>query len=156
MGTDQTLFNITAKAGKDFKYAQNATLKAATRGMQKELRKVITEETKPMRRAIKQSAIDTLPSKGGLNKFAAVLPSGKVDFRPKYAGIKIRAAKQGHDLKSLNKGRLRHPLFGNRRHWYLQDIKPGFFDKPIEGGADDLKRRIKGAIDAMFERIARE
>jgi hypothetical protein len=156
VGTSQSLFTITAKGGRDFQRVQRKMEEAATRGIKSEIRKIVTEETKPVRKAIKQSALDSLPQSGGLNRWAAITPQGKTDFRPKYAGIKIRAEKRGHDLKSLNKGRLRHPLFGNRGHWYQQDIAPGFFDRPIQADAADLKNRIKGAIDALFEKYSRE
>jgi hypothetical protein len=29
----------------------------------------------------------------------------------------------------LNRGKWRHPLFGNRSHWFEQSVTPGWFDK---------------------------
>lgn len=153
---NQPLVSIVSKSTADFDKVKATMRAAGMKEMKPALRKIVTEETKPTRKKIKQSALDTLPQKGGLNKFAAITPQGKADFRPKYASIKIRAEKRGHDLRSLNKGRLRHPLFGNRRKWYQQDIAPGFFDKPINDDAAELKRRIIGAMDALFDRIRKD
>jgi hypothetical protein len=38
------------------------------------------------------------------------------------------------DLRSLDAGRLRHPLFGNRKHWYQQSVKPNWWTEPMEKG----------------------
>ncbi len=31
------------------------------------------------------------------------------------------------DLRSLDRGRLRHPLFGNREHWYNESVPRGWW-----------------------------
>ena len=148
-------FSIKAVKGDMDKVAK--TLKAAgTKEMRTRLRKIMATETKPLRQKIKQSAKDTLPSKGGLNKWAAVTPAQNTDFREKSAGVRIRMSKKGHDLAALNRGRLRHPLFGNRKFWYQQSIAEGFFTKPIEEDGDALKARIAEAIDAYVKELERK
>ena len=148
-------FSIKAVRG-DLNKVTKALKAAGTKEMRTRLRKIMAEETKPLRKAIKQSAIDTLPTKGGLNKWAASTPSQNTDFREKSAGVRIRMSKKGHDLAALNRGRLRHPLFGNREHWYTQSIAPGFFTKPIEEGGDALKQRIQAAIEKYMDELERK
>ena len=148
-------FSIKAVKGDMDRVAK--TLKAAgTKEMRTRLRKIMATETKPLRQKIKQSAKDTLPSKGGLNKWAAVTPAQNTDFREKSAGVRIRMTKKGHDLAALNRGRLRHPLFGNRKFWYQQSIAEGFFTKPVEEDGDALKARIVDALDAYKREIERK
>ena len=151
----EAAFSIKAVRG-DFVRVQKALKAAATKEMRTELRKIMSEETKPTRKKVKQSAIDNLPTGGGLNKWVARIPSANTDFREKSAGVRIRMQKKGHDLAALNRGRLRHPLFGNRKHWYMQAIEPGFFTKPIEDDEEALKRRIQAAIEAYMDRLERK
>lgn len=57
------------------------------------------------------------------------------------------------DLASLDKGRLRHPLYGNRGHWYVQAVKPGFWTDAMEGEATDTVRAA--AIQAIDDVVAK-
>ena len=148
-------FTIKAVKGDMDRVAK--TLKAAgTKEMRTRIRKIMAEETKPLRKKIKKSAIDTLPSRRGLNKWAASMPAQNTDFRERSAGVRIRMSKKGHDLEALNRGRLRHPLFGNRKFWYQQSIAEGFFTNPIEEDGDALKARIAEAIDAYVKELERK
>lgn len=148
-------FNIKAVRG-DMGKVTKALKAAGTKEMRTRLRKIMAEETKPLRKKIKQSAIDALPSRGGLNKWAASMPAQNTDFRERSAGVRIRMSKKGHDLAALNRGRLRHPLFGNRKHWYQQSIAAGFFTKPIEKDGDELKQRIKLAVGRYMDELERK
>lgn len=151
----EAAFSIKQVRG-DWQKAQKALHAAATKDARAAIRKAVTEETKPTRQKVKQSALDTLPSRGGLNKWVARVPKGNTDFRERSAGVRISMSKKGHDLAALNRGRLRHPLFGNRRHWYTQEITPGFFTRPIEDDADDLRRRIMAALEQFMDDLERK
>ena len=140
----------------DIEQVAKALKSAGTKELRAKIRKAMSEETKPTRKAVKQSALDNLPKKGGLNKWAAKVPNANTDFRPKSAGIRIRIAKKGHDMAALNRGRLRHPLFGDRKHWYTQAIAPGFFTKPIENDGPALKARLLVAIGEFMKQVEKE
>jgi len=148
-------FSIKQVKG-DLNKVSKALKAAATKEMRTALRKIMAEETKPTRKKIKQSAIDNLPSTGKLNKWTASMPSQNTDFREKSAGVRIRMSKKGHDIAALNRGRLRHPLFGNRKHWYTQTIAEGFFTKPIEEDEADLKQRIQAAVEKYMNDLERK
>ena len=48
----------------------------------------------------------------------------------------------------------RHPLFGNKNHWYQsRPTKPGWFTDTISDGADSIERAIADALDRA-ERLA--
>lgn len=138
-------FSVKTTRG-DAQRIASALRSAGTKDLRRELRKIVSEETKPTRRKIRQSAVDSLPKRGGLNKWAARTPSVNTDFRDRSAGVRIRMQKKGHDIAALNRGRLRHPVFGDRKDWVTQSISPGFFDTPIREDSDDLKRRIVAAL----------
>ena len=60
------------------------------------------------------------------------------------------------DLRSLNRGRLRHPLFGDREHWFNQSVHPGWWDEPIEDGVDDIRRELENVLDDIARKIAQK
>jgi hypothetical protein len=48
--------------------------------------------------------------------------------------------------RAINEGRWRHPLFGDRDHWYDQTGFE-FFDKPIESRREEMLVLVKKALD---------
>ncbi len=57
------------------------------------------------------------------------------------------------DLRSLNRGRLRHPLYGNRKYWYNQPVTPGFWDKPLEDNSERIREELINLIDDIGKRL---
>ena len=58
------------------------------------------------------------------------------------------------DLRSLDGGRLRHPLFGNRGHWYSQAVTPGWFSDPMLRNSDVARRELLRAVDEVVRQLA--
>jgi hypothetical protein len=137
------------------KQLRAASDKDGAKSITNALRREVRDATKETRTAIKKSALENLPSKGGLNRWAASTPGATTRLYGRNTSVRISMRKQGHDLAALNRGRLRHPLFGRRTHWYQQEIAPGFFTKPVEENADALRQRVVDAINAAAERAAR-
>lgn len=126
-----------------------AKLHRAARGdAMRGIRKAITRETLASRKRIRAAALGTLPHKGGLNKWAAVLPSVIVRSEKTALSVKIRMQRGHHDFKSLDAGRIRHPLFGKRKKgdWFNQTIPSGFFTKEIDMMGPQLREAVSQAI----------
>ena len=105
---------------------------------------------------IRESARSTLPRSGGLadrvaDQAFAVRTSlvGKTGGRVSIVGRGMK------ELRDIDRGRLRHPLWGNRRHWYQQKVTPGFFSKPIEKKAPAIRVRIIDAMASVARKLAR-
>jgi hypothetical protein len=74
------------------------------------------------------------------------------------AGVRVTATSRkgkGVDLNALDRGRLRHPLFGNRRHWYGQTVPVGWFARPMEANADNVQRELRQAVREIEQDITR-
>lgn len=73
-------------------------------------------------------------------------------------GIRIVATeKRGKkiDLARLNKGEVRHPVFGRwRKGTPTQRVTPGWFDRPIEANLDEFRKGILAAVDAVEKEIS--
>lgn len=60
------------------------------------------------------------------------------------------------DLASLNRGRLRHPLYGNRRYWYDQEISPNWWDDPLLAGVDQVREEIVNVLDDIAGKVEKK
>ena len=116
-----------------------------------EMAKEIRRAAMPVRKDVRTSALVTLPSGGGLNAWTA-RASVTVQVRrsgPR-AGVTIKAGRRSTrgraDLRGLDAGRVRHPLWGNRRHWYSQGVTPGFFTDPVLAHRDDYVEACATAV----------
>lgn len=118
-------------------------------GLRRELYKAINEAAKPLAEEVRSVGhLDAyLP-----NRYAAVLSADMIVGTQKRFGknpsVAIRARGRGHrrKLRQLDAGVLHHPLYGNRKHWYVQRVRSGFFSDAAENAAPDIRDRV---LDAM-------
>jgi hypothetical protein len=128
---------------------------------EKDLPKAMREAGKrigePAGELIKQAAIDTLPAKGGLNEWvgARIKSTTLVRLAGKNVGITIKTKHKGQrglsDLGALNRGKARHPLFGNKDHWYLTEVTAGFVGKALEPMADTAEQEFLAAVQEIID-----
>lgn len=58
------------------------------------------------------------------------------------------------DLRSINAGKVRHPVYGNRRKWVLQSVPAGFWDDAMTGKRDDIADALRDAMVQAARDIA--
>lgn len=129
---------------------------ADAKAIRRELFAGINRATKTVREDMKASIGPSLPSRGGL----ASLMMAKVSLRTtaksgKYAGVYIIAKHKEYDLRRMNAGRLRHPVFGDRRVWVQQTagVIPGFLDEAFKRDKPELARAISKVMDDIARRV---
>lgn len=129
---------------------------ADAKAIRKELYAGLNRVTKPVREDMKASIGPSLPSRGGL----AALVMGRASLTTsatsgRNAGVRIRARHKDYDLKRLNAGRLRHPVFGNRSVWVEQTagINPGFLDDSFEKQKPEIARGIQRVLDDIARKV---
>jgi hypothetical protein len=134
-----------------------AALKAegqAGKGLQKTVRASIRTSAKPLGKFVAVSAGRSLPRRGGLGykvAGASVTVSGNVGSGGISAKLKLRA--KGYDLPAMDRGRLRHPVFGNRHVWVTQVVKPKVFTDPFMEGAPAIRQEIEKGLLEVAARI---
>lgn len=104
---------------------------------------------------VTNSALHTLPRTGGLNTRVA---SQVISVRSSYAGSGARVRLQGQGMKELrdiDAGRVRHPVWGNRKRWAAQNVTPGFFTNPIVKRAPDIRMEIELIMRAVAYKVTR-
>lgn len=109
----------------------------------------IRKSAAPLTAEVRASMEATLPKEGGLAHLVANDTKIKVSTRliGNKAGVRITATLPGHDLRAIDRGRLRHPVYGNRKAWVEQQVEPGCFSRPIKAGAPRVREAIVNLID---------
>lgn len=143
------------KLGRDLRAAGAKTLR-------KEFMRAGRELGKPVADAFKAAALADLPKKGGLNEWVAKRMKTKTQIRlsGKNVGISFVTRHKGErglsDLKALNAGRVRYPLFGDRDHWYVHGVAPGFIFRAFDAMSEDVRNEFLAAVDRTTEQLRAE
>lgn len=125
--------------------------------LSKELYSALNRATKPIRAEAKKSGEAKLPKTGGLNKRVAKARLSTRRRAGKNPGVRI-VAKGMDQLDLMDKGQVRHPVYGNRARWTLQPIPDakGWFTEPMEDGAETVREEILAAIDEVAKKLERK
>lgn len=129
---------------------------ADAKALRKELYAGLNRVTKDVRGDMKANIGPSLPSRGGL----AALVMAKVSLTSgavagKNAGARIRARHRSYDLKRLNAGRVRHPVFGNRTAWVEQTagVNPGFLDEAFDKNKPEVTRGVQRVLAEIARKV---
>lgn len=126
---------------------------AGEKDLRKALYRNLTLAARPLLEDAKREGGATTPHSGGAaDRLLAAKFSARALLGMRNPGVKLRAidsSGKSIDLRSLDRGRLRHPLFGNREHWYNTAVTPGWWSRPMNAGKAQAERAVKLAIDEM-------
>lgn len=137
----------------------SARLRAAGeegQGLRRELFKAITEAAKPL--AIQVQEVNHLDAYLP-NRYAAALSADLTVGTQKRFGknpsVAVRAQGRSHrrKVRQIDAGTLHHTLWGNRRHWYRQMVRPGFFSEAARQQAPDIRDKVLGAMAETGRKI---
>lgn len=121
--------------------------------LRKELNRGLRLATKPLKSAVVRSARDTLPRRGGL---ADKVAKSKITVKRRASSrdVSIRLiASNSHDIKSMDKGILRKPLYGNRKHWYYQPVPAGWWTRPLQEDSPAVREEIVKVLADIKRKI---
>jgi hypothetical protein len=153
--------DLQIKGAEKFGEVAKALKQAGDKELRKELYSSINRAAKPMTKAVKESMPAYLPRGYALELSKTV----KISVRRRASGknpavyLVAKAKTPGgkdRDLASLNRGRLRHPLFGNRRHWFDQKVRPDWWTDPLLQSAPQARKEIVKAIDDVAAKLAKK
>lgn len=122
-----------------------AKLESAARGgLKRDLEGAVRRATAPVPDAYTATLARRMPQEGGYARSLAgrvVVSRRRIEF-----GYRLTAKSSTFDMPKIERGILRHPLFGNRKHWYVTKVPPGLFAAEIRAVDDDLRREITAAM----------
>ena len=149
--------DLSITGAEKFEKVAKALKQAGDKELRKELYSAINRATKPMRAEAKKSAERNLPKTGGLNKRVAQARFSTRRRAGRNPGVQIVAKGMGQ-LALMDRGRVRHPVYGNRKRWVNQPIPDaeGWFTQPMEEGKLVAQKEIVRTLDDVAKKIARK
>lgn len=119
----------------------------------------VVSEVQPLRGEARAYAGQILPSRGGLAAEVARQPMPVSYSGSKRRGVRVRIdVRPGRgkggvaDPGAINRGRLRHPVFGDRESWVTQAVPAGWFSVPMAKGAPRVEAAI---VEALRREVAK-
>lgn len=138
--------------------------------LSRQMSEALSKAADPLKDTIRQEADQTMPRSGGYQ--AAFGKS--LRFRVGRAGqsssadVKLTTYADGsserRDIRALNAGKLRHPIFGRsrpgarkgERHanpWAVTSIHAGFWDRGVSGAMGQAEKQMQDVIDDYAHRL---
>lgn len=118
--------------------------------------KAIRDVAKPAGKRILGKAAESMPQRGGL---AAKIASGSIGVRSSYSGSRAQVSlllkAHGYDLNPLERGELRHPVYGNRKSWVRQSVPANRFTEAFEAEAPRVRAEVLKAAQGVLNDVAR-
>lgn len=144
--------------GADQLEALGRDLRRWASGLRKDLMRQIGRAVRDsqVRPEVARSALASLPRRGGLaDRVAAARVISRVRLAGQNVGVKVQARAKGADLGAINRGRVRHPVFG-RAPLVTQAVRPGYFDRAMDSDVvDGVRAAVVDAIDDTARRLER-
>lgn len=123
------------------------------KGLRKELLKGIQAATKGTKEDVKSSWSDRMPHRGGLSS-RPLRVATRTRTGGRSVGVRIvTTSGDGYSIARIDKGTLRHPVFGNRKAWASQSVTPGVVTQPLERSAPEVRQEIFHVIDTVARRV---
>lgn len=122
--------------------------------LRKEMYRGLRQAAKPLIADARQHARDTLPKRGGLNERVA-RSRFRVSVRAAGRDPSVRITATGLDKRLDTQGRLRHPVYGNRRVWVEQKVKAHWFEIPMRAGSRHVRRELVRVVDDVAKKLSR-
>lgn len=147
--------SIDAKTSADFSRLPAQLREAAEAGLRREISKAVGRATRSLERDVRRSAVRTLPREGGLG---TEVSRSRITRSQRSAGEVVTVtlkASHRYDIAGMDRGRLRHPLFGNRRYWYSQRVRPRWWSDPTRGSGPVVRAALDDAMTAVARNIDR-
>lgn len=141
----------------DFKRMSLDLRDAGRKDLRQELFRGLQSATKPARNDVLDAIPDHMPG-----DYAAVLRSDlKLSSTTKggrnpEVRIRAKGRRKARFVGPLDRGRLRHPLFGNRGFWFSQTIEPGFWSQTLTNRQDEVRAKLEEAMQAIVDDLADE
>lgn len=134
---------------------------AEERGLRRELYKGLNRAAKPMQAEARRRFATDLPQRGGLAKRAARARMSVQQRRDRNGDaqirIRARAGAQQVDLRAIDRGFIRHLVFGRPDSWVQQIIVPDrTWTDAMIAKAPEARKEIEAALDTVAAELNRK
>lgn len=130
----------------------------AGKDLKKELRKGLNKAVKPLGVKAKQNIPRYVPSGYApvLQRAFRASTSVRLSGNPKVTLTgQAKGKRKKREVRAIDAGILRHPVFGNRDAWVAQKIRKGFWSDPVREAGPAVKAEAITVIQDMHRTIIR-
>jgi len=140
------------------------------KGLGREMARGLRQATEPIKKGIAASAAATMPAAGGYEALLSKSLRWRVNVRSgaQIANVVLTTyadgTKEKRDLRRLEAGELRHPVWGRKRRlksgkaisnpWAITKIKSGFHKRGTDYAADAAEKEMAAVLDDLAARLA--
>ena len=130
-------------------------VKAAERKLSTVWRKELRAVARDMAEDAAREGADPMPARGGLRaRLMSNVGVVGVTAGPKSVTVRLSDRRTGIQLAALNRGRLRHPLWGNRRVWVMQGVPAYTWTDAFESKAAEASARLAPIVSNILRETA--
>lgn len=151
-------FEVKMTGSADLYSVRRALKQVGATGLGKDMDKAFRKATKPLEPAIKSEALSAMPSGYGpvLSRSLAFRLASRTARQSTQLRFRVYAdgQQERRDIPTINKGRLRHPVYGRRRQpWVTQQVRPGFVDRPVNRLVPQIRKEMLAVLDSVTAQL---
>lgn len=151
---------MRVSAGRDLTQVRRQLRMLGDRGLSRQMSAGLSRAAKPVKPEVQQSAVRLLPSGYGplMSKSVRVRTAARERRGAASVTITVSAAgkREHRDVARINRGVLRHPVYGRRRQpWVAQPVRRGFVDRPVDRLAPEVAREMQAVVDWVADQITK-
>ncbi len=125
------------------------------KNLRRELAKALNRATKKPKADARANARQRLPRRGGL---AELVAKSKLSTRNRTQGrgnpvLQIVAVNQDN-IRNINAGTVRHPVFGHHDRWVNQPVTKGWFSDAMKGAAPEVRKELAVALSELERKLS--
>lgn len=145
------------------------------KGLGREMATALRRVAKPVRASVEAEYAAGLPKRGGYENTFSKSIKWKTTLRGQSRSASFRlllfgeGAHERRDIKALESGKLRHPVYGRHRRirrgvrrgsrdanpWAVTSVKGGYWKRGTDNAADDAEREMITVLDDFAQRLAK-
>lgn len=153
-------FSVAVAGGRDLTSVRRQLRLIGDQGLGRQMSAGLQRAAKDLKPAVQEKAVQLLPSGYGPLMSRSVRMRTQVRERRSAATLRIQLFGDGktdhRDMARINKGVLRHPVYGRRRQpWVNQQVRRGFVDRPVDRLSPDIAREMRAIVAAVAEQITK-
>jgi hypothetical protein len=142
----------------DLQRVADALKEAGDKDLQNKVSAALRNQAKPLGLLVLRTGAAEMPHRGGLS--GRVSGMGRVGvssaLKGRVSAVSVILRNKGVDLKSMDAGVLRHPVFGNRSAWVRQSVPSGAFSRAFDAEALVVQRAATKAAQDVLDDVARK
>lgn len=139
------------------------------KGLAREMSAGLRKATLPVQASVLAEAARVLPRAGGYQETftSSVAFRNRVRAAARQASVRMTTFADGtrerRDIRALNKGFLRHPVYGRSRNtrggrvanpWAVTRIRAGFWDRATEKAEPEARQEMLQVLDDLANKLA--